>query len=44
MVTKKHRANLDVAKQTKKTYYVKSDYYTEKYIDSVFNSALWKKI
>ena len=44
MVTKKHRANLDVAKQTKKTYYVKSDYYTEKYIDSVFDSALWKKV
>lgn len=44
MVTKKHRANLNIAKQTKKTYYVKSDYYTEKYIDSVFDSALWKKV
>jgi hypothetical protein len=44
MVTKKRRANLNIAKQPKYTYYVKSDYYTEKYIDSVFDSALWKKV
>jgi hypothetical protein len=28
----------------KKTYYVKSDYYTEKYIDTLFDSTRWKKV
>lgn len=32
------------SKSNKKTYYVKSDYYTEKYIDSLFDSTLWKKV
>jgi predicted ATP-grasp superfamily ATP-dependent carboligase len=31
-------------KHNKYTYYVKSDYYTEKYIDSVFDSSLWTKV